>query len=96
MENENPLKAVENRRENGTFGPGNAANPSGRPKGKTMKEFAREFLMNKTDEEKKKWLAKQTDELVWKMAEGHPHQSSDIDHRGNVTVVQKKHSRKDV
>ena len=36
---ENPNKSVENRRADGTFGPGNIANPTGRPKGKTLKEW---------------------------------------------------------
>ena len=36
---EEPIKAVENRRPDGTFGPNNNANPEGRPKGKTLKEY---------------------------------------------------------
>lgn len=72
-----PFKPVENRREDGTFGPGNNANPAGRPKGKTMKEYARQWLMNMSEEEKKEWLKKQSPETIWRMAEGNPHQTTE-------------------
>ena len=63
------------RRENGQLLPGCAPiNPNGRPKGKTLKEWAREFLMNKTDKEKEAWLAKIPKDVIWKMAEGNPAQ----------------------
>lgn len=65
------------RKEDGTFTVGTAPGP-GRPKGKTMKEFAREFLMNMDDEQKLAWLKGLSDETIWKMAEGNPHQTSDI------------------
>ena len=72
-----PNKSVDNRREDGTFGVGNVANPNGRPPGKTMKEFAREFLLKMDDEEKVEWLKSLGKDIVWKMAEGNPHQTSD-------------------
>jgi len=53
----------------------------GRPKGKTMKEFAREFLMNQSDEEKKQWLRDIGKDTVWKMAEGNPHQGGSLEVR---------------
>lgn len=68
-----PNKTDDFRDSRGKFLPGNPGSP-GRPKGKTMKEFAREFLMNKSDEEKKKWLRDLNPEIVWKMAEGNPAQ----------------------
>lgn len=66
------------RDENGKFIEGTAPGP-GRPKGKTMKEFAREYLLLKTDEEKKEWLSKVNPIDVWKMAEGMPKQDMEID-----------------
>ena len=65
------------RDEKGRLLPGNTANPNGRPKGKTMKEFAREFLMSMGDEEKVEWLKSLGKDIVWKMAEGNPHNSED-------------------
>ena len=82
MEDIKPDKAVDNRNPDGTFGPGNNANPDGRPKGKTMKEFAREFLLKMNDEEKIEWLRSLGKDIVWKMAEGNPHQDTDVTTQG--------------
>lgn len=49
-------------------------NPDGRPKGKSLKDFAREFFMNMSDFEKMEWLAKLPRDIVWRMAEGNPAQ----------------------
>jgi hypothetical protein len=75
---ETPNKLDVKRRSNGTFEKGQVANPNGRPKGKTLKEFAREFLMNMTDAEKSAWLKGLSPEIVWRMAEGNPHQTQDM------------------
>lgn len=53
-------------------------NSNGRPKGKTLKEFAREFLMSMTDEQKEDFLNGLSKDVVWKMAEGNPHNTEDI------------------
>src|SRR5690349_16916493 len=71
---EDRIKPEPKRNPDGTFGVGNNANPAGRPKGKTMKEFAREFLMQMDDKQKKAWLKGLAPEVVWKMAEGNPAQ----------------------
>lgn len=43
-----------------------------------MKEFARDFLMSMSDEEKVKFMNSLPGDVVWKMAEGQPHQTGDI------------------
>lgn len=44
-QNIEPTKPVDNRRPDGTFGPGNVANPNGRPKkGMTLTDLMRDFL----------------------------------------------------
>lgn len=61
-------------------------NPKGRPKGQTLKEFARELLMSLTPAEKRKYLAELPKDIVWKMAEGNPHQS--VEEQVEVNVPQ--------
>ena len=90
MEDTKPIKPVENRREDGTFGPGNIANPNGRPKGKTLKEYARDYYALKTDEQKKayiEYLESKLPGFAWRMAEGNPHQTQDITSAGKPTPL---------
>ena len=61
------------------FPKGVSGNPGGRKKGKTMKEYAREFMMLMTDEEKEDFMNSLESDVVWKMAEGQPHQTTDIE-----------------
>ena len=51
---------------------GQSGNIMGRPKGKTMKEYARQYLERMTDEERDEWLEGLDKEIVWKMSEGNP------------------------
>ena len=55
-----------------TWKKGQSGNPAGRPPGKTLKEFAREYLMSLPDDEKVEYLASLPTDIVWKMAEGNP------------------------
>lgn len=72
--NEEPVKAETNRRPDGTFGPNNTANPAGRPKGQSLKEFWKQRLSLMSEEEKKEFTKQVTKEVIWKMAEGQPRQ----------------------
>jgi hypothetical protein len=58
-------------------------NPSGRPKGKTMKQYAQEYILKMTDEERDEWLEGIDKKTIWEMSEGKPKQDLDIE--ANVT-----------
>jgi len=72
------------RDERGLFLPGNPGSP-GRPKGKTLKEWAREKLMQMDDTERMKFLKTMPRDIIWKMAEGMPAQ--DTKHSGEVILI---------
>lgn len=56
---------------------GQSGNLKGRPKGKTMKDYARDYLSKMTDDERDDFMEGLPKDIIWKMAEGNPHQSSD-------------------
>lgn len=56
-------------------------NPNGRPKGKTMKEYAREYFLLKSDEEKKAYIdyvEEKKPGFAWEMGEGKAKQDMEI------------------
>lgn len=61
-------------------------NPGGRPKGKSMKDYAREYLSKMTDEERDKWLEGLSKEMIWRMSEGNPHNTEDITSKGEKII----------
>jgi hypothetical protein len=63
---------------------GQSGNPTGRPKGKTMKEYAKEYLSCMTEEERQEFLEGLSKEVIWKMAEGNPKQDTDVTSNGNT------------
>lgn len=56
---------------------GQSGNILGRPKGKTMKEWAKGYLERMTDEERDEFMQGIPKEVIWKMSEGNPHQTED-------------------
>lgn len=64
---------------------GQSGNPAGRPKGKTMKEYAKEMLACQTEEERQAFLHGLPKEIIWKMAEGNPKQDTELS--GTVNVI---------
>lgn len=64
---------------------GQSGNIMGRPKGKTMKEYSREYLERMTDAERDEWLEGIPKEKIWEMGEGKAKQ----DIEANVDVTSK-------
>ena len=69
------------------FVKGQSGNPGGRPKGKSLKTFAREFLESLPDDEKVEYLKTLPAEIVWKMAEGNPETKTDVTSDGKEIKV---------
>lgn len=63
---------------------GQSGNPAGRPKGKTMKDYARQMLECMSDEERQDFLHGLPKEIIWKMAEGNPETKSEITPGGEL------------
>ena len=66
---------------------GQSGNPAGRPPGKSLKTFAREFLEQLPDEEKVEYLKTLPTEIVWKMAEGNPSSDDSLNLKGKIAIV---------
>lgn len=87
---EEPDKLEENwRNPDGTLKEGHPG-MGGRPKGKTLKEYARDYYMLKTDEEKREYIEKLEEKkpgFAWTMAEGQPDTKTDITSAG-LPIIQ--------
>lgn len=70
---------------------GQSGNPAGRPKGKTMKEYARELLECQSEEERQAFLHGLPKEVIWKMAEGNPENRTDITSKGEKITLSPEH-----
>lgn len=69
------------------FQPGKSGNPSGRPKGPSMKEWVKLRLASMTDEERLDYLKGINKIEIWKMGEGAPEAKTDITSKGESIVA---------
>ncbi len=65
---------------------GQSGNIMGRPKGKTMKEYAKEYLSKMTEEERDEWLEGIDKIEIFKMAEGNPQSNADLNLKGDLVI----------
>jgi len=84
MENQSDNHLENNNNRPWLWKKGQSGNLKGRPKGKTMKEWAKDYLARMTDEERDNFMEGIPKEIVWKMGEGNP--DSKIDSEVNVKI----------
>ena len=87
MEELEPDKQESNRDEKGRWKPGMSGNLKGRPPGKTMKEYVKEYLARLSDEEKDEWLAGLNKDIIWRMAEGQPKQDTELSGEVKTKII---------
>jgi hypothetical protein len=71
-------QAALDRRTAGLFKAGVSGNPAGRPKGKSLKEWGREYLAGLSDEERFDFFSGIAKIDLWKMIEGNPTEDRNI------------------
>lgn len=74
---------------------GQSGNIMGRPKGKTMKEYAKEYLERMTDDERDEWLEGIEKHKIWEMSEGKAKQDVDTKVSGDLVIKVVKYGNTD-
>lgn len=69
------------------FQPGKSGNPKGRPPGtKSLKSWVKEYLHSLPEEEKLAFIKGMPKDIIWRMGEGQPHQSTETEVKGVLKI----------
>ncbi len=82
-----PVKQEIIRDAKGRFPKGISGNPNGRPKGQSLKEFWRIRLADMEEKQKLQFTKEITKEMIWKMAEGNPHNDIDLNAEVQTKII---------
>lgn len=66
---------------------GQSGNPSGRPKGISMKEYAKLKLLSMTDDEREDFFNGLSKDIIWEMAEGKADTKTDVTSGGKPIPI---------
>lgn len=66
------------------FKKGQSGNPKGRTPGKSLKEYAKEYLSGLSDEERLDYFEGMNKKDIWLMAEGNPESKTDLTSKGEA------------
>jgi hypothetical protein len=66
---------------------GQSGNPSGRPKGLSLKEYAKLKFLTMTEDEKEDFFEGLNKQEIWKMGEGNPSNNTDLTSGGKQIVA---------
>jgi hypothetical protein len=68
------------------FQPGKSGNPGGRPPGPSMKTWFKNYLATLDEEQRMEFVKGMPKDILWRMAEGQPHQTNEHDVKANMIV----------
>lgn len=66
---------------------GQSGNPSGRPKGLSLKEYVKMKFSSMTDDEREEFLNGLSKETIWKMGEANPENKTDVTSAGKALPI---------
>lgn len=69
------------------FKPGQSGNPSGRPKGKSLKQYAKDMIADMDEKQRQEFLKGIDKKTIWEMAEGKAKNDVGLDVRLTITDV---------